>query len=392
MKILLTTDWYIPAVNGVVTSVLALRRALQRQGHEVRILTLAGGLHGWAADGVWAVGSVNAGLIYPGARLRTPDADAALHALIAWRPDVVHSQCEFSTFPLARRIARACGAPLVHTYHTVYEEYTHYFSPSQRWGRAAARCFTRHIAARCDALIAPTAKVAALLNGYGVACPVATLPTGIETARFANPYPEAVAALRRRLRLPEGRPVLLYLGRLAREKNVEELFAVAAALGETATLLLVGDGPDRMRLETLAAGLPNVVFAGMARPDTVPLYYALGDIFVSASTSETQGLTYCEALAAGLPAVCRADACLNGVIRDGCNGWQYRTPAELETRLRTLLANPDARARMAAAARAGAAAFDETTFGERAAALYRRLIWQREKTALPRKGITLWNV
>ena len=186
--------------------------------------------------------------------------------------------------------------------------------------------------------------------------------------------------------------MLLYLGRLAREKNVEELFAVAAALGETATLLLVGDGPDRMRLETLAAGLPNVVFAGMARPDTVPLYYALGDIFVSASTSETQGLTYCEALAAGLPAVCRADACLNGVIRDGCNGWQYRTPAELETRLRTLLANPDARARMAAAARAGAAAFDETTFGERAAALYRRLIWQREKTALPRKGITLWNV
>ena len=211
MKILLTTDWYIPAVNGVVTSVLALRRALQRQGHEVRILTLAGGLHGWAADGVWAVGSVNAGLIYPGARLRTPDADAALHALIAWRPDVVHSQCEFSTFPLARRIARACGAPLVHTYHTVYEEYTHYFSPSQRWGRAAARCFTRHIAARCDALIAPTAKVAALLNGYGVACPVATLPTGIETARFANPDPKAVAALRRRLRLPEGRPVLLYL-------------------------------------------------------------------------------------------------------------------------------------------------------------------------------------
>ena len=77
MKILLTTDWYIPAVNGVVTSVLALRRALQRQGHEVRILTLAGGLHGWAADGVWAVGSVNAGLIYPGARLRTPDADGA---------------------------------------------------------------------------------------------------------------------------------------------------------------------------------------------------------------------------------------------------------------------------------------------------------------------------
>lgn len=391
MKILLTTDWYIPAVNGVVTSVLALRRALQRDGHEVRVLTLAGGLHGWAADGVWAVGSVDAGVIYPGARLRVPDADAALRALIVWRPDIVHSQCEFSTFPLARRIARACGAPLVHTYHTVYEDYTHYFSPSQRWGRAAARSFTRHIAARCDALIAPTAKVAALLAGYGVACPVATLPTGIETARFASPDPAAVAALRRRLRLPEGRPVLLYLGRLAREKNVEELLTAAAALGREATLLIVGDGPDRPRLEALAAGMPNVVFAGMAQPAAVPLYYALGDVFVSASTSETQGLTYCEALAAGLPAVCRADPCLDGVIENGRNGWQYRTPAELAQRLRALLADPAARARMAAEARRSAADFDESRFGARAAALYRTLIWQRGAAAPHPKGITLWN-
>ena len=146
MKILLTSDWYIPAVNGVVTSLLALRRQLTRQGHEVRVLTLSGSLHSHISGGVYALGSVDAGMIYPGARLRAPEGDALIRELIAWGPDIVHSQCEFSTFAPARRIARACGAPLVHTYHTVYEDYTHYFSPSRRWGRALVRGFTRSIA------------------------------------------------------------------------------------------------------------------------------------------------------------------------------------------------------------------------------------------------------
>lgn len=383
MKVLLTTDWYTPAVNGVVTSVLALRRQLQRQGHEVRVLTLAAGLHSHQGDGVWALGSVNAGLIYPGARLRTPDAAAALQALIAWGPDVVHSQCEFSTFALARRIARATGAPLVHTYHTVYEDYTHYFSPSRRWGRALVRGFTRHIAARCDTIVAPTAKVARLLEGYGVACPVCTLPTGIDTARFAAADPARAAALRARLGLPADRPVLLFLGRLAREKNLDELLDLMGRLtadGTPATLLVVGDGPDRPRVQALAAGLP-VVFAGMADPADVPLYYAAADLFLSASTSETQGLTYLEALAAGLPAVCRADPCLDGVVENGRNGWQYRTPAELEAAVRALLADPAARRAMGQRAAAGAGTFSEEAFGRGAEALYRRLIEQTHNRA-----------
>lgn len=394
MKILLTTDWYAPAVNGVVTSVLALRRQLERQGHEVRVLTLAAGLRSIRTGQVWALGSVDAGLIYPGARLRTPDAAAAVQDLVAWGPDIVHSQCEFSTFPLARRIARACGAPLVHTYHTVYEDYTHYFSPSRRWGRAMVRRFTRHIAAECDAFIAPTGKVARLLTGYGVACPVYTLPTGIDLERFARRDPAARAALRARWGLPAEGPVLLYLGRLAREKNLDELFGLMARLqtaGRPATLLVVGDGPDRSRLQALARDLP-VVFTGMADPAEVPDYYAATDVFLSASTSETQGLTYLEALAAGLPAVCRADPCLDGVIENGRNGWQYRTPGELEAAVTALLADPAARRAMGQRAAASAAPFGEVEFGRRAAALYRKLLLEKPAVRPARGGILRWSV
>ena len=105
MKILITTDWYTPAINGVVTSVKNLQRELERRGHEVRILTLSQNLRSWSRDGVTAVGSIDAGRIYPGARLRTAMAGRWVRELLDWHPDVIHSQCEFSTFFLARRIA-----------------------------------------------------------------------------------------------------------------------------------------------------------------------------------------------------------------------------------------------------------------------------------------------
>ena len=294
MKILLTTDTWTPTINGVVTSTVALRTELQARGHEVRVLTLAGSSRTYTEDGVTYLGSLDAGLIYPGARLRAPALNGALHDLAAWSPDVVHSQCEFSSFAPARQLAKAAGAPLLHTYHTVYEDYTHYFSPSRRMGRCLAQLFTRSICAACDAVIAPTQKIQWLLTGYGVRCPVEVIPTGLDLDRFAaQPDP----ALRAALDLPSDEPVLLYLGRLAKEKNIAELIGALPQI-DRGVLLIVGDGPERPALEAQAQALGvahRVRFAGMAAPAEVPRYYALADAFVSASTSEAQGLTYIEA-------------------------------------------------------------------------------------------------
>ena len=377
MKILIASDWYIPAVNGVVTSVLTLQKELTRCGHDVRILTLSGDGRDHHSGCVYALGSVDAGRIYPGARLLAPSPRTLLQLLIDWRPDVVHSQCEFSTFAPARRIARACGAPLVHTYHTVYEDYTHYFSPSRRWGRALVKGFTRAVLARTDAVIAPSVKVSNLLAGYGVRTPVRVIPTGIDTARFAHRLSgEEITARRRALGIPEGNCVVLSLGRLAREKNIDELLHCRAAMGTVPlTLLLVGGGPDQPRLEHLARTLGlsdgRVVFAGMVSPALVPEYYQLGDVFVSASSSETQGLTYFEAMACGLPLVCREDPCLEGVVLPGKNGILYRTGEELAEALGTLAAQPERRASMGLASAAQSRLFTAQRFARNVEALYR---------------------
>lgn len=383
MKILITTDWYSPAVNGVVTSVLNLRRELELRGHEVRVLTLSQDLHSSVQDGVTRIGSVAAGLVYPGVRLRTALAGRWVRELVEWGPDVVHSQCEFSTFFLARRIAEELNVPLIHTYHTVYEDYTHYFSPSVRLGRRAVAALSRWVAARTDCMIAPTGKVRTLLQGYGVRTPVFVVPSGIDLRRFQRPpVPGCRASLLAALDIPRENLVLVSVGRLAAEKNLDELLRFRTAMGDQAvTLLLVGDGPYRAQLEREAADLglraPQVVFAGMVPPQQVAEWYQLGDLFVSASSSETQGLTYVEALAAGVPALCRADPCLNGVIRDGENGWQFRDFSDFMSKLETFRAHPELRRALSEQAAASARDYSAEEFARRVEAIYLAQIARR---------------
>ena len=126
MKILLTTDWYKPVVNGVVTSVINLKKELENRGHEVRVLTLSRNYKSYVEEGVYYIKSLNLEKIYPNARAVLPHTEPLIQELIWWRPDIVHSQCEFMTFSYAAKISRKCQCPLVHTYHTVYEDYIHY--------------------------------------------------------------------------------------------------------------------------------------------------------------------------------------------------------------------------------------------------------------------------
>ena len=351
------------------------------------MLTLSQNRHSYRKDGVTGLGSVAAGLIYPGARLRTALAGKWVREIVEWGPDVVHSQCEFSTFFLARRIAEELDIPLVHTYHTVYEDYTHYFSPNVRFGKKAAAVFTRWAAAHTDCLVAPTGKVRLLLQGYGVQRPVFVVPSGIDLRRFRDePDPLRSAVLRASLDIPQDRTVLVFVGRLAEEKRVDELLRFRANMGPGGvTLLLVGDGPDRKRLEGVAQGLglaaPDVIFAGMVPAEQVADWYQLGDLFVSASTSETQGLTYAEALAAGVPVLCRADPCLLGVVRDGENGWQYHSEAEFRQRLEDFWAHPQHREALARCARETGEEYSAQRFAERVEAIY---LEQIERSSLRR--------
>ena len=376
MKILITTDLFMPSVNGVVTSVLSLAHGLEKHGHEVRILTLSDTVHTHVDGNVIYLGSFSMGLLYPGIRIRKLSCHNTVRELIRWHPDVVHSQCEFSTFAIARTVARKCRIPLIHTYHTVYEEYTHYFSPSVRMGQAMAAQFSRHIANCTDAVIAPTKKVRRLLESYRVRSPIAVIPTGLEIKKDVNSTSHQSECLRQRLGIPAGTRVLLFLGRLAEEKNIPVLLRLLdyPELHDT-VLVLVGDGPYRAELERRVkeSGLSErVIFAGMVPHAQVVDYYHLGNVFVNASGSETQGLTYLEAMAAEIPVVCRADPCVEDLIANGKSGFACRNTAEMADAIEKLLIDPSLRESIIQTATAlVAAAHTSDAFATAAENLYR---------------------
>lgn len=396
LRVLLTTDWWEPVVNGVVASVQTLRRELLALGCDVRVLTLSQGIRARNEEGVYRIGSVSASMVYDRARIGMPSGRRVLREILQWRPDVVHSQAEFSTFVWARRIARTLSVPLVHTYHTIYEDYTHYYSPSRTMGRKVVESFSRRVLSKTDAVIVPTTKVAHLLEGYGVHRPLHVIPTGLDLERFRparSPQEHADArALRASLGIAPGQQVLLSVSRLAKEKNLDEVLEMMTVADRADTVLvLVGDGPYRAELEAHAQALgiaERVRFTGVVAPADIPRWYRMGDVFVGASLSETQGLTFIEAMASGLPLLCRRDPSLASVVVEGVTGWQFEGPAQFTTRLNSLLDDRRGREQMSLAALDRArATCDAQEFGRSVLSVYQQARERRTPLIVRREAV-----
>ncbi|GKX65972.1 glycosyltransferase family 4 protein [Inconstantimicrobium mannanitabidum] len=341
MKILITTDAFTPTVNGVVTSVLNLRSQLIERGHDVRILTLSEDNFSRKEDNVYYVKSFGV-RIYPNARATMNFHNKYIKEIIDWDPDLIHSQCEFTSFIFARKISKKLNIPIIHTYHTMYEDYTHYFTHNKNLGRKVVSMLSRKLLNNVTTVIVPTDKVQKVLKDYGVKNNIVTVPTGIKLENFEK-QPIEIDKLKEELGIGKENKVLVTIGRLAKEKNIEELLdnmKDLLVIDEKLVLLIVGDGPFRRELEKKAKEMKidkNVIFTGMINPKEIYKYYKLGDIFVSASKSETQGLTYLEALASGLPAVCREDSCLENVIINGYDGFAYESITEYLEKVETIL-------------------------------------------------------
>ena len=346
MKILITADCYTPTINGVVTSILNLETELRRLGHDVKILCPSENFHSSESENVYRIGSVGVGRIYSGARAALRISQSHLQKLIDWKPDIIHSQSEFSSFIMAKRIAAEVNCPIVHTYHTVYENYTHYFSPSITLGRKAVIVMTKRILRHTKAVIAPSQKIERLLKDYGIAQPIKVIPTGLRLKKFSDEISvNIINELKAKLGIPLKSRVLITVGRAAKEKNIDELIRYFKRLDiENTVFVIVGGGPYLDALKDLAYAeniSDKMIFTGAVEPENIAAYYRLGDIFLSASQSETQGLTYIEALASGFPAVCRRDDCLNDVITNGKNGGQYTDFKEFSELIRTFLFNDE---------------------------------------------------
>ena len=396
MKVLIATDWFLPSLNGVVISVLNLRSQLERRGHEVIILTLSQDKQSHKRDGVWSVAAYSAGRFYPEARFSFHSGDFIIDELIDWKPDVIHPQCEMSTFRFAKKIAKATGAPIVHTYHTVYEYYVHYLHLGPRLGKKFVSAVSKKILDSTDQVIVPTVKTKRLLEGYRVRQPMHIVPTGIDLKRFeAVPEPDQLRRLRENYRLSDGEIVLMTAGRLAKEKNTEELIeTLYRSYGKRRenipegvsgiTLMVVGGGPYgevlKKRKEECEAAYGGeycrVIFTGEIQQEEMPLYYHLADCYVNASISETQGLTYIEAMACGLPAVCRRDECLEGLIRDGENGYLFEDREGFLKALQKVFISQEEYERLSTGAKRSVEVYTMEKFCENVEQVYLRAIAQ----------------
>lgn len=387
MKILITSDLYEYQINGVCTSINVLRDELRKLGHDVRVLALNRDKESVMEKTDYLFGSFSIP-VYPDARLSMKFYDKMIDDVIAWKPDIVHVQTEFSSYVIARKIIKRLNVPVVHTCHTVFSEYVRYFLPKfmTPFGNFTISKIVKKEYNRAGLIVAPTNKIKIMLKKYGVKKPVVVIPTGIDIDRFKKRITNnEKKELLNSLNIPLNSEILVSVSRIGEEKNIEELINYFSRIVKTRDNLyfvIVGDGPNKENLISMVKNLKltkKIIFTGMIPPKDIYKYYQIGNIFVSASISESQGLTYIEALANGIPLVCRYDSCLDNVIDFGVNGFFYNNYFEYEKSINDILNDHCLEKKMRLEAFKTAESFSKEIFAERIINIYTKAIENHKK-------------
>jgi glycosyltransferase involved in cell wall biosynthesis len=388
----MVSDVYFPRVNGVSSSIETFRRALAAHGVEVRLVAPR---YGDEPD--------EPGVVRVAGRALPKDPE---DRLASWRAmhraareaaadcDLVHVQTPFVAHYAGLAAARHHGLPVMTTYHTLFEEYLQHYVPllPVAWLRGLARRFSRHQCNAVDEVIVPSTAMAERLAAYGVTTPRQVLPTGIPLDRYARGDGATFRAARG---IAPDRPLALFVGRVAHEKNIGFLLeALSHARRECpdALLLITGEGPamNDLRRHASDLGIPDAVrFLGyLDRVTELPDCYAAADAFAFASRTETQGLVLLEAMAAGLPVVALAAMGTVDILAGAAGAIvPPDAPREFGRALGRLLADRDAASRLAAQARQTAQAWSEDTMAGRMAERYRQVLAGPRRKA-PRERAT----
>ena len=392
MRIGIFSETYAPYISGLVTSEMMLKKALEKQGHEVYVVTanLESFKYNYdEEERVLKIPGIPTG-IYD-SRMTSIYPIPAVNKIKSWKLDVIHSQTEFAIGTFARLIAKQYNIPLVHTYHTMYEDYIYYITKGyfEKSSKKLVEYLTKFY---CDKtateLIVPTSKTYKLFKEkYKVEKNINIIPTGIEVERF---YKESInlkelLELKKTLNIGKKDFVLLFVGRLGEEKNVEFLIKAHKELVKedpNIKLIIVGDGPDKEKYEELTSKLElekNIIFTGKAAWEEMPYYYHIADVFVTASKTETQGLTVIEAMASNLIPVCMKDEAFESMITDELNGLLFRTQEEYIKDIMRLHDNPNELEVFNKQARIQAETYSSKYYAERVLAVYNRAILEKKQ-------------
>ncbi|HMS22180.1 MAG TPA: glycosyltransferase [Candidatus Levybacteria bacterium] len=355
MRIAFFAESYLPDPNGVATSVAATAAELERQGHTVYIVAPK---HPGYKDrkNVIRLYSVK---LYTDLDMRTalylPEPNL-IKVLRMKKLDIIHGQDGGVMSLLGWEVANIKNLPFIGTYHTIIHEYTHYLLKGKVFRPGIVKTVTRIFGNMCEQLIAPTERAKQELRKCGVKTPITILPNGIDRARFLN---QKKGYLHKRLKISKNTKILLYVGRLGREKSVEFLiksFQHVLKKEPNTALVLIGGGPDKDVLVELAKKLKvekKVYLPGFIEQKCMPQVYSDSDIFLFSSKTETQGMAPIEAMTSGLPVVAVQDKTMQELIRDGENGYlTSRNNGDFAKKILLLLKNDEKRDEMGKKAQA----------------------------------------
>lgn len=386
MRIGIFSESYKPLINGVSTSLETHIAELERLGHTVFVFTSNYPNYTDERPGVFRFPSINS-YVEPDYVLPIPISRRIHDAIPGLKLDIVHSQSPFLLGKMARRVARRFKIPHVSTNHTLYSEYTHYFplAPPALIRAFLAR-WMHEFYNTCDYVTVPSRLTRShLIDHYGVTAPIDVVPTGI-------PEPPYILTSRdetkERLGLPAGAKVLLYVGRLAPEKNLFMLldaFAKIAAVRSDAYLVVAGSGKIggvlKKRADSLGIG-DRTVFTGFIQRTKLDPLYRAAEAFLFPSKTETQGLAVGEALAAGTPAVVVNAGGAPESVQDGVDGFLVNDSADqISEHALRLLQDGELRRKMSEAARANATHVRPPMIALRILAIYERLVFGEVRTA-----------
>lgn len=339
MRVGIFTESYPPLVNGVSTSILMLEHALTKLGHEVFIITVSDNKKDYALENnghILRLPSVNLANCYD-YKMTSVYPIKAVNMIKKMNLDVIHSNVEFTVGIFARVVSEQLSIPLVHTYHTNWEDYTHYITKNKKILDDICKKLLKYLVVFFEdktvtELIVPSNKIYNLFKDkYKFTKNIHIIQTGIETSKFykENFNLKDINSLKKKLGIKKKDFVVMTVSRLAKEKSVDRIINNHKELVKKYSnmkLLIVGDGPDIDKLKDEAKSLgvsDSVIFTGKVPLSDIPIYYQLGNVFVTASKSETQGLTVVEAISSSLPVVAvKDDSFVNSVIED-FNGFVF---------------------------------------------------------------------
>lgn len=381
MRVLMVSDVYFPRVNGVSTSIQAFRQALYAAGHRVTLIAPAYAAVTDDETDIIRISSRNV-IVDPEDRMmRIRHIHRLTEELRAGNYDIIHIHTPFVAHYAGLKLARKLNLPVVATYHTFFEEYLYNYIKwlPKEWLRYTARRFSRTQCAELDALVVPSTAMRQVLVDYGVTTPLTVLPTGLDMQVFANG--DAVAFRQQHGIAPE-RPMILFVGRVAFEKNIGFLLDVTAKLRECIPdilLVIAGEGPAEKGLQAQVArqGLQQqVMFVGyLPRDGGLQACYKAADVFVFASRTETQGLVLIEAMACGTPVVSTAVLGTKDIMQGERGGLiAEENPAAFAAQVARLLGDKALHARKVEEALAYAATWSHTAQAEKLVGFYQRLL------------------